>query len=192
MLVYYKSMDNSAIHRIRNSNSSFSASPQHPITPCSYTLSSFLELTNHNSSVNFTPPQAVSTYLNIYTKITLVLTVHELEVDAEHVLVFLFSVVLEPHQQGHVQLPSHVVPEEEVLGYAFEEEWGVSRDLVEELLFHRLDPSRFAVEARVHELAQDGELEFVHLVTAVAVTMDDFRENGLLFGGRRNGLEASA
>jgi len=70
MLVYYKSMDNSAIHRIRNSNSSFSASPQHPITPCSYTLSSFLELTNHNSSVNFTPPQAVSTYLNIYTKIT--------------------------------------------------------------------------------------------------------------------------
>ena len=70
MLVCYKSMDNSAIHRIRNSNSSFSASPQHTITPCSYTLSSFLELTNHDSSVNFTSPQAVSTYLNIYTKIT--------------------------------------------------------------------------------------------------------------------------
>ena len=66
MLECYKSMDNSAIHSIRNSNSSFSASPQHPITPCSYTLSSFLELTNHNHSMNFTPPQAVSAYLNIY------------------------------------------------------------------------------------------------------------------------------
>ena len=64
-------MDNSAIHSIRNSNSSFSASPQHPITPCSYTLSSFLELTNHNHSMNFTPPQAVSAYLNIYIYITL-------------------------------------------------------------------------------------------------------------------------
>jgi hypothetical protein len=110
----------------------------------------------------------------------LVLTVQELEVDSKHVFVFLFSVVLEPFQHGHVQLPSHVVPEEEVLGHAFEEERGVARDLVEELLFHGLDPSRLAVEACVHQLAEDCELEPVHLVTAVAITMDDFSEYGLL------------
>lgn len=61
-----------------------------------------------------------------------------------------------------------------------------------DLLFHGLDPPRLAVEACVHELAQDGELEPVHLVAAVAVTAHDFRENGLLAGWGSNRLEASA
>lgn len=52
--------------------------------------------------------------------------------------------------------------------------------------------SRFAVEAGVHQLAKNGELEFVHLVVAVTVTARNFREDGFLSGGWSYGLKSCA